>query len=793
MRKNIIFAAVLVALAPSAIFAQTANYYDRSYVRMSYVQGDVYVQRGQDLGYQAGEVNLVVIAGDKIGTRAGRLELQLGRQNYLRLDNDTVIEMAALPGADGAPTKVHLLSGSVFVRVHSLDGARNFEIDSPDASFYILSEGLYRLDVRQGRETALLVVEGEAEVSGEQGSIVARSGEGLVAAEGRFVENASAPAVSGDDFNSWNDSREAFYSRPLEQSYLPAEYSEYETELADSGSWSYESDYGYVWVPRVGYSDWRPYAYGHWSWYPIIGWTWISDEPWGWCTSHYGRWGWGSHLGWYWIPQSHWGWGPAWVHWYWDSSYIGWSPLSYWGYPSHLVNGRFYDRYMDYGFPRDSRSLMMVRRDQLQARNLRANFLGRENLNRVGPNNLRNGQPDLRPNLVRNGEIANRARGVLSGTSVRGVVRTFSAGTSRLAPEALRQNVIRRPESSSGLERRNPDTLGNSGTRVIRQGGAATGAPAEVSAPRRVLDPGSARTSSGSTGTARELRQFPSRQSLDRGSSGTVNRPGDATVRTPETLRSRETGTPARTIRENSSRSTESQTIRSNPPVRTGAERSSTSTSGAIRTPSTGSAAAPRTLRSPSAGTADFPSRSSASTSRNSGNTSSSSSRILRTPSGSGSSSSSSIRTPRVASSPSRSSAAARSPQASSGSALRSRQSSGSTGSSTPSRSLSSPSRSASSPSRSLSSPSRSYSSRTPSRSLSSPSRSPQGSSGSALRSRQSSGSTGSSSPSRSVSSPSRSSGSSRSSSGPSRSSGSSSRSSSGSSRSSSSGGRIRK
>jgi len=717
MRKIIIFAAVLVALAPSAIFAQTASYYDRSYVRMSYVQGDVYVQRGQDLGYQAGEVNLVVVAGDKIGTRAGRLELQLGRQNYLRLDNDTVIEMAALPGADGAPTKVHLLSGSVFVRVRSLDGARNFEIDSPDASFYILSEGLYRMDVREGRETALLVVEGEAEASGEQGSLVARSGESLVAAEGRFVENASAPAVSGDDFNSWNDSREAFYARPLEQSYLPAEYSEYEPELADSGNWTYESDYGYVWVPRVGYADWRPYAYGHWTWYPIIGWTWISDEPWGWCTSHYGRWGWGSHLGWYWIPQSHWGWGPAWVHWYWDYNYIGWSPLSYWGYPCHLVNGRFYDRYMDYGFPRDSRSLMMVRRDQLQARNLRGNFLGRETLNRVGRDNLRNGQPDLKPNLVRNGEIANRARGALSGNSVRGVSRTFSAGTSRLAPETLRQNVIRRTETSQGLERRNPGTLGNSGSRVIRQGGTATNrAPAETSTPRRALDPGSARNSSGSTGTARELRQFPSRQSLDRGSPGTVNRTEGATVRTPETLRPRESGTQGRTIRENPSRSTESRTIRSNPPGRTGAERSSTSSNGAIRTPSTGSATAPRTLRSPSAGAANFPSRTSGSSSRNNATTSSSSSRILRAPSGSGSSSSS-IRTPRITSSPSRSSATAssssglagrlsspsRSPQGSSGSALRSRQSSGSTGSSGPSRSSGSSSRSSGGSSRSSS------------------------------------------------------------------------------------------
>ena len=251
MRKNITLAAAIVALAPFALSAQTDGYYDRSYVRMSYVQGDVYVQRSGDLGYQAGEVNLVVIAGDKIGTRAGRLELQLGRQNYLRLDNDTVVEMAALPGADAQPTKIHLLSGSIFVRVNSLDGARNFEVHSPDASFYLLAEGLYRLDVREGRETALRVVEGEAEASGEQGSIVARAGESLAVSDGQFVADGSLPAAPGDDFRSWNDSRDAQFARPVQQSYLPAEYSEYETELADNGRWAYESDYGNVWVPRV--------------------------------------------------------------------------------------------------------------------------------------------------------------------------------------------------------------------------------------------------------------------------------------------------------------------------------------------------------------------------------------------------------------------------------------------------------------------------------------------------------------------------------------------------------------
>ena len=46
---------IMTALAlvfPFLAFGQATTYYDRSYTRMSYVQGDVYVQRAQDLGYE---------------------------------------------------------------------------------------------------------------------------------------------------------------------------------------------------------------------------------------------------------------------------------------------------------------------------------------------------------------------------------------------------------------------------------------------------------------------------------------------------------------------------------------------------------------------------------------------------------------------------------------------------------------------------------------------------------------------------------------------------------------------
>ena len=61
MRRIGLIAIAAAVVLPLSAIAQTSGYYERSYTRMSYVQGDVYVQRVQDLGYEQGQVNLVVV------------------------------------------------------------------------------------------------------------------------------------------------------------------------------------------------------------------------------------------------------------------------------------------------------------------------------------------------------------------------------------------------------------------------------------------------------------------------------------------------------------------------------------------------------------------------------------------------------------------------------------------------------------------------------------------------------------------------------------------------------------
>jgi hypothetical protein len=302
MKKHkVSFIVLCLALCVSFGFSspQDEEYYSRAFLRLNYVKGDVFIQRAEDLGFDEGTVNMPIVAGDKLGTRDGRAEIHFGRKNYLRVDKYTQIDFIKLPQRGDDFVSLHLFSGNVYLRINSLDLEKEFELHSPDGSFYVLEEGLYRFEVRDDRETAIFVEEGALEAAGEQGSEIIRSGETLVVANGFFsAQPQYAYAGNGDSFSEWNRGRDIFHNRYVRTRYLPVDLYEYEAELADYGRWVYERPYGYVWIPDVHHSSWRPYYHGRWTWYPVCGWTWSSYEPWGWCVSHYGRWHWRGGLGW---------------------------------------------------------------------------------------------------------------------------------------------------------------------------------------------------------------------------------------------------------------------------------------------------------------------------------------------------------------------------------------------------------------------------------------------------------------------------------------------------------------
>jgi len=464
-----------------------------------------------------------------MGTEAGQAEIHFGRRNYLRLSDNTKVEFAVLPQEGDERIKLHITEGSAYLRVSYLATEKGIEVHTPDASFYVLEEGLYRFDVRLDRETEVSVREGSLEAAGEEGSVMVREKETLTAANGRLSGDPAYSNTRGDSFDDWNGSRDAQLAQRSERQNLPSDIEEYEEELDQNGQWVYERPYGNVWVPNVSYSDWRPYLYGRWVWYPVIGWNWVSSESWGWSVYHYGRWHWRFGLGWYWIPQNHWG--PAWVHWWSDSSYIGWCPLSWYNRPVVIINNNFYDRHYDPYFSAHNRALSVIRRDQLQSRDIARRQVGSSELDHIGRVAVKGEQPRIRP-VVDNARPqaieARRALAVRPGSrsEVKSVPPADSVTPSRLRQpggsqgvrakerdmspsdpnrKAVSRPAIKDPESGGRAIRSYPsqrvsgnrDESGASENRragaaapVRRSGSGANENPSRVSpSPRRVSDP----------------------------------------------------------------------------------------------------------------------------------------------------------------------------------------------------------------------------------------------------------------------------------------------------------------
>jgi hypothetical protein len=264
--------------------------------RISLIQGDVSVQRGDTGDWAAAALNQPVVGGDTISTGDGsRVELQLDHSNILRLGNNTQAKIATLERTQIERTQiertqiqVQVGQGLAYYTVFN-DSEAEVEIDTPNAAIRPTSkEGIYRIEVN-GFETHVIVRAGAADISTPQGSTYVEVGQ---AATVRGTTDEAGSVLGGgpsnDSWDSWNNDRDGVIRNAQSWNYTNRYYVGSE-DLDAYGHWITVPDYGRVWSPTVA-GGWSPYRAGHWVSEPHWGWTWVSHEPWGWTPYHYGRW-----------------------------------------------------------------------------------------------------------------------------------------------------------------------------------------------------------------------------------------------------------------------------------------------------------------------------------------------------------------------------------------------------------------------------------------------------------------------------------------------------------------------
>jgi hypothetical protein len=316
--------------------------------RITFVQGDVSFLRAGVQEWSDAAENLPLLTGDQlyVGNR-GRVEIQFGRGNYVRLSEKTALTITEL---SQTAALLEITEGIATVRLERFGSAwERFEVDTPNSALVLQKDGLYRVNVRGENESEVIIRRGLAEVFSDDGNFKVREGQRLTVDTTPNGRLQIAADNSNDDWDRWS------YDRDRQADYVsvssaPDYVQQYETDyndfygasdLTNYGYWTSYSSYGNCWVPRVS-SNWAPYRAGQWLWIPRAGWTWLSSEPWGWAPYHYGRWVFLNNIGWAWSPgfrsnhynygRSYYQWRPALVSFFNcptpRGSYVGWYPLA---------------------------------------------------------------------------------------------------------------------------------------------------------------------------------------------------------------------------------------------------------------------------------------------------------------------------------------------------------------------------------------------------------------------------------------------------------------------------------
>jgi hypothetical protein len=290
----------------------------RAVARISILNGDVSIRRGDSGDVIAAAVNGPLMADDRLLTSSnGRAEVQLDSANMIRIGPNSEVRFT---GMDVRSFQIQVAMGTVTFRTLRPSQAQ-VEVDTPSVAVRPLRPGAYRVTVHEDGTSEITVRSGEAEIDSQRG------GEHLQAGQTPLGQTMQArgPAsdaefqvvqpVPFDAFDRWNDERDRFILSSQSYRHVSPAIGGAE-DLDQNGQWVNDPNYGAVWQPTNVGPDWAPYQNGRWVWEDYYGWTWVSADPWGWAPYHYGRWFMGAG-GWAWYP------GPILASPFWAPAYVG--------------------------------------------------------------------------------------------------------------------------------------------------------------------------------------------------------------------------------------------------------------------------------------------------------------------------------------------------------------------------------------------------------------------------------------------------------------------------------------
>src|SRR6187200_1621631 len=137
---------------------------------VSFVDGTAVLER--DGQRDSAPANMPLLAGDRLRTQNGRVEILFADNSTLHLDTDTLIDFES-------DDLVRLLAGRIRLAIPGPDRQVSYRIDAPSASAVINQPGEYKMSMLTGTaecEIELAVLRGGAELVNDDGRTALRAG-----------------------------------------------------------------------------------------------------------------------------------------------------------------------------------------------------------------------------------------------------------------------------------------------------------------------------------------------------------------------------------------------------------------------------------------------------------------------------------------------------------------------------------------------------------------------------------------------------------------------------------------
>ena len=275
-------------------------------VRISYVEGDVQLDRGDGHGFIRAFQNMPVIEGVRLRTRSdARAEVEFEDGGTLRLVPDSLVNFEELrTGNSGEKiTRVDVQQGTLYADLKDHDHDQ-LAFTFAQQELTLRHSSRFRINIDK-EQLKVAVFRGEVELQRHNAERVKiKKNETLAIDLNEPERYYLSKGIVEEPHDYWDREREGqrveAENRYRSRTYpVSTVYYGYD-DLSPYGSWVAVPTYGYVWRPYNVAFGWDPFAYGAWVYYPGFGYVWNSAYPWGWTPYRYGSWIFINNRGWCW-------------------------------------------------------------------------------------------------------------------------------------------------------------------------------------------------------------------------------------------------------------------------------------------------------------------------------------------------------------------------------------------------------------------------------------------------------------------------------------------------------------